>query len=234
MFVRSGRCEGFHSRFRLEDHLNFLSGHEKKQAPMAHRPEFVFKIIIVGDSGVGKSCLLLRFVDRTFTQLHLNTIGVDFKVCTVELPGGKRAKLQCWDTSGTERFRTVAANYYHGCHGVMLVYDASDSHSFERIRTFWAPEVELHAPTRVPMVLIANKSDLLQHQVSRDDGQKLAAQLGVPFWETSAKQSENVQAVFMDLAKHMEARATGICKSPRAVIVPGADADARKRPCCGK
>ena len=94
---------------------------------------------LIGDSGVGKSCLLLRFADDTYTGTYISTIGVDFKIRTVELEG-KTIKLQIWDTAGQERFRTITSSYYRGAHGIIVVYDVTDMESFEAVKG-WIPEV---------------------------------------------------------------------------------------------
>jgi len=100
---------------------------------MAAEYDYVFKLVLIGDSGVGKSCLLLRFADDTYTESHISTIGVDFKIRTIQLEG-KTIKLQIWDTAGQERFRTITSSYYRGAHGIIVVYDTTDSETFEHVR----------------------------------------------------------------------------------------------------
>ncbi|KAK1071653.1 ras GTPase, partial [Friedmanniomyces endolithicus] len=93
------------------------------------RYDYLFKLLLIGDSGVGKSCLLLRFADDTYTESYISTIGVDFKIRTIELDG-KTVKLQIWDTAGQERFRTITSSYYRGAHCICVVYDVTDMDSF--------------------------------------------------------------------------------------------------------
>ncbi|KAK0832473.1 ras GTPase, partial [Friedmanniomyces endolithicus] len=97
------------------------------------RYDYLFKLLLIGDSGVGKSCLLLRFADDTYTESYISTIGVDFKIRTIELDG-KTVKLQIWDTAGQERFRTITSSYYRGAHGICVVYDVTDMDSFNNVK----------------------------------------------------------------------------------------------------
>jgi len=108
--------------------------------------------------GVGKSCLLLRFSDGSFTTSFITTIGIDFKIRTIELDG-KRIKLQIWDTAGQERFRTITTAYYRGAMGILLVYDVTDESSFNNIRN-WIRNIEQHASDSVNKILVGNKADM--------------------------------------------------------------------------
>ena len=161
--------------------------------------DYLFKILLVGNSAVGKSCLLVRFADNIFNESFLPTIGVDFKIRTFEL-NGKTVKLQIWDTAGQERFKTITASYYKGAHGIILVYDITDRQSFQDVQT-WLAEVEKFGQENVIKLLVGNKCDLeSERQVSFEEGKELAQSLGVKFLETSAKQSNNVENAFFTMS----------------------------------
>ncbi|CAH3139538.1 unnamed protein product [Pocillopora meandrina] len=162
--------------------------------------DYLFKVLMIGDSGVGKSCLLLRYVDFAHREAYLNTIGVDFKIKTIKL-NGKRIRLQVWDTAGQERFKTITSSYYRGAHGVMIVYDIARKETFSNLNK-WLNEVETYANQGVLMILVGNKTDLNSHrQVSTESGAEWAARNDMPFIETSAKDSFNVTEAFTMLAE---------------------------------
>jgi Ras-related protein Rab-1A len=185
--------------------------------------------LIIGDSGVGKSCLLLRFSDDIFTDSFISTIGVDFKIRTVTI-GGLKIKLQIWDTvclsfivcvcakranlvsleflkclqAGQERFRTITSSYYRGAHGIIVVYDVTDQKSFDNIKK-WLKEIDTFAGGQVQKLLVGNKCDLVNERtVTTENGQSLADSLKIPFVETSAKDSTNVEEAFLMMAKDIK------------------------------
>lgn len=167
--------------------------------------DFLIKLLLIGDSGVGKSCCLLRFSEDSFTPSFITTIGIDFKIRTIELDG-KRVKLQIWDTAGQERFRTITTAYYRGAMGILLVYDVTDERSFNNIRT-WFANVEQHATEGVNKILIGNKCDWEEKRaVSKEQGQALADELGIPFLEVSAKANINIEEAFFSLANDIKKR----------------------------
>eukprot|EP00164_Ancoracysta_twista_P000139 GFYU01000204.1.p1 GENE.GFYU01000204.1~~GFYU01000204.1.p1 ORF type:complete len:203 (-),score=78.03 GFYU01000204.1:438-1046(-) len=167
--------------------------------------DYLFKLLLIGDSGVGKSCLLLRFADDTYTESYISTIGVDFKIRTIDLEG-KTIKLQIWDTAGQERFRTITSSYYRGAHGIIVVYDVTDQESFNNVRQ-WLHEIDRYACENVNKLLVGNKSDLTTKRVVEyNTAKEFADSLGIPFLETSAKQSTNVEAAFMKMAGEIKNR----------------------------
>jgi len=167
--------------------------------------DYLFKLLLIGDSGVGKSCLLLRFADDTYTESYISTIGVDFKIRTIELDG-KTIKLQIWDTAGQERFRTITSSYYRGAHGIIVVYDVTDQESFNNVKN-WLQEIDRYASENVNKLLVGNKADLTSKKVvDYATAKEYADQLGVPFLETSAKNATNVEQAFMTMAAEIKNR----------------------------
>lgn len=194
----------------------------KKLARMTHNPtpnhrkmmteyDYLFKLLLIGDSGVGKSCLLLRFSDDTYTDSYISTIGVDFKIRTVEMDG-KTVKLQIWDTAGQERFRTITSSYYRGAHGIIIAYDTTDLKSFENI-TSWLAEVDRYGSETVVKILAGTKSDMVdKRQVMLADAQAFADASNMVLVETSARRNERVEELFMTL--------TAMLKNGRPTLKP--------------
>jgi len=167
--------------------------------------DFLIKLLLIGDSGVGKSCLLLRFSDDSFTPSFITTIGIDFKIRTIELDG-KKIKLQIWDTAGQERFRTITTAYYRGAMGILLVYDVTDEKTFYNIRN-WIRNIDSHASEQVNKMLLGNKCDMVEKKtIDTEKGKALADEFGIKFLETSAKNSINVEEAFITLAKDIKKR----------------------------
>jgi len=165
--------------------------------------DYLFKLLLIGDSGVGKSCLLLRFADDTYTDSYISTIGVDFKIRTVDLDT-KTIKLQIWDTAGQERFRTITSSYYRGAHGIIIVYDITDKESFDNVRQ-WLFEIDRYASENVCKLLVGNKSDLTNKRaVEYEQAKTFADELNIPFLETSAKNAANVEQAFLTMAAQIK------------------------------
>ncbi|KAJ1957747.1 ras GTPase [Linderina pennispora] len=167
--------------------------------------DYLFKLLLIGDSGVGKSCLLLRFADDTYTESYISTIGVDFKIRTIELEG-KTVKLQIWDTAGQERFRTITSSYYRGAHGIIVVYDVTDNETFGNVKQ-WLQEIDRYASEGVNKLLVGNKCDLADaRQVDYTAAKEFADGLSISFLETSAKDATNVEQAFLTMAKQIKDR----------------------------
>ncbi|KAD7479781.1 hypothetical protein E3N88_02917 [Mikania micrantha] len=192
-------------------------------------------------TGVGKSCLLLRFSDGSFTTSFITTIGIDFKIRTIELDG-KRIKLQIWDTAGQERFRTITTAYYRGAMGILLVYDVTDESSFNNIKN-WIRNIEQHASDNVNKILVGNKADMDESKraVPTSKGQALADEYGIKFFETSAKTNMNVEEVFFSIARDIKQRLaeTDTKAEPQTIKInqqgqtAGSSEAAQKSACCG-
>ncbi|XP_047171672.1 ras-related protein RABE1a [Vigna umbellata] len=203
--------------------------------------DYLIKLLLIGDSGVGKSCLLLRFSDGSFTTSFITTIGIDFKIRTIELDG-KRIKLQIWDTAGQERFRTITTAYYRGAMGILLVYDVTDESSFNNIRN-WIRNIEQHASDNVNKILVGNKADMDESKraVPTSKGQALADEYGIKFFETSAKTNMNVDEVFFSIARDIKQRlADNDSKTEPSTLKinqpdqgAGSSQAAEKSACCG-
>jgi len=162
--------------------------------------DHLFKYIIIGPSGVGKSCLLLQFTDKRFHNEHDLTIGVEFgtRMMTID---GKQIKLQIWDTAGQESFRSITRSYYRGAHGALLVYDITRRETFIHLKG-WLQEVREHSSKAMIIMLIGNKSDL-EHKraVTYEEGKAFAEECNLVFLETSAKTAANVETAFLETAK---------------------------------
>uniref|UniRef100_A0A914XQ92 Uncharacterized protein n=1 Tax=Panagrolaimus superbus TaxID=310955 RepID=A0A914XQ92_9BILA len=162
--------------------------------------DLLFKLLLIGDSGVGKTCILYRFSDDAFNTTFISTIGIDFKIKTIELKG-KKIKLQIWDTAGQERFHTITTSYYRGAMGIMLVYDITNARSFENIAK-WLRNIDEHASEDVVKMLLGNKCDMTDRRViSKERGEKIAIDHQIRFLETSAKSNINIDKAFYDLAE---------------------------------
>ena len=168
---------------------------EKKQK------ELLYKILLLGDSSVGKTCFLMRYADNTFQEIHMSTIGLDYKLKNVQLDDGKIVKIQIWDTAGQDRFRSITKNYYKGAHGIILIYDVTSRKTFDSVKN-WISQIKEEVSDKVNIILVGNKIDDVQNRkVTFDEGEKMASSFGLPFFETSAKSGVNIDTTFNELVK---------------------------------
>ena len=171
---------------------------------MAQRGNYdhLFKILIIGESGVGKTAIMQRFCENTFEPVYISTVGVDFKPKVIKV-GNKTVKMQLWDTAGQDRFRNITASYYRGTQGVLIVYDVTDRSSFDKVSS-WFTEVRDRTENDPPVIiLVGNKTDLMEHAVVKQEAvEQLARQLGgVQTFTCSAKDGSGIDEVFNALTQ---------------------------------
>ncbi|XP_041085729.1 ras-related protein Rab-3C [Polyodon spathula] len=160
--------------------------------------DYMFKLLIIGNSSVGKTSFLFRYADDAFTSAFVSTVGIDFKVKTV-YKNEKRIKLQIWDTAGQERYRTITTAYYRGAMGFLLMYDITNEESFNAVQD-WSTQIKTYSWDNAQVILAGNKCDMEDERViSAERGKQLAEQLGFEFFETSAKDNINVKQTFEQL-----------------------------------
>ncbi|XP_072312522.1 ras-related protein Rab-26 isoform X1 [Eucyclogobius newberryi] len=177
-----------------------------------------FKVMLVGDSGVGKTCLLVRFKDGAFLAgSFISTVGIDFRI---------------WDTAGQERFRSVTHAYYRDAHALLLLYDVTNKRSFDNIRA-WLTEIHEYAQQDVVVMLLGNKADSSHDRaVKREEGERLAKEFGVPFMETSAKSGLNVELAFTAVARELKHRSMKEPDEPKFQLQQYVDSEMRTVGCC--
>ena len=159
------------------------------------------KIMVLGESMVGKTSLITRYTNDKFGGRYLCTVGIDFQKKKIE-KNGKRVLLQIWDTAGQERFRNVTKNYFQASQGFILAYDINNKDSFEKVQ-YWIEEIKLNAEEKIKCVLIGTKSDLDRREVSEEEGQNLGKENGYKFLETSAKENININETFETLVSEI-------------------------------
>lgn len=200
--------------------------------PCSPNYDLTGKVMLLGDSGVGKTCFLIQFKDGAFLSgTFIATVGIDFrnKVVTVD---GARVKLQIWDTAGQERFRSVTHAYYRDAQALLLLYDITNKSSFDNIRA-WLTEIHEYAQRDVVIMLLGNKADVSSERVIRsEDGETLAREYGVPFMETSAKTGMNVELAFLAIAKELKYRAGRQPDEPSFQIRDYVESQKKRPSCC--
>ena len=161
-----------------------------------------FKILTLGESGVGKTAILRRYVENKFEKHHLATIGIDYQSKTIKIKN-KEIKLKIWDTAGQERYRNIASHAYKGADGIMLVYDITDEYSFSKI-TDWMEQINSNlSKNEIGIVLIGNKSDIEDRIIDTEKGEEKAKEYGIQYFETSALNGNGINEAFEGLAKQI-------------------------------
>ncbi|KAL4361886.1 hypothetical protein GQ457_04G000680 [Hibiscus cannabinus] len=212
---------------------------------MARRPDdeydYLFKVVLIGDSGVGKSNLLSRFTRNEFCLESKSTIGVEFATRTLQVEG-RTVKAQIWDTAGQERYRAITSAYYRGALGALLVYDVTKPTTFENVNR-WLKELRDHADSNIVIMLVGNKTDLKHlRAVSTEDGQSYAEKEGLSFIETSALDATNVEKAFQTSLSEIyriiskkslssDEPATASIKEGKTLVVGATEANPKKA-CC--
>ena len=160
-----------------------------------------FKVVLVGESGVGKTSIITQFIDQTFQEDQQSTTGGTFSTKSVKCGNNKTLKFEIWDTAGQERYRSLAKMFYKDANAAILVYDITRKDSFEQLKLYWAEQIK-ECPENIILVIAANKSDLFQkEEVDEEEARKLASDLGAIFVGTSAKQVESINQLFIEIAK---------------------------------
>jgi Ras-related protein Rab-1A len=191
--------------------------------------DYLVKIVFIGDSGVGKSSLLLKYVDDVFTGGYISTIGVDFRINTLVVDD-KVFKLQIWDTAGQERFKSITTAYYRGANSIVMIYDITDKESFANIKK-WKNELERYAESGVHLVLVGNKSDLESNRaVSISEAKEYARIIECEYVETSAKTGAGIDKIFVETCKSVRIKYDSIVMMHKTPI--DKDNSDRSNKCC--
>ena len=161
-----------------------------------------FKVVLVGESGVGKTSIITQFIDQTFQEDQQSTTGGTFSTKSVICDGDKILKFEIWDTAGQERYRSLTTMFYKDANAAVMVYDVTRSESFEELKNYWAKQIKENSPENIILVIAANKSDLIEHeQVDEGEARNFAKELNAIFISTSAKSSEGINSLFEEIAK---------------------------------
>ena len=164
-----------------------------------YKKDILYKILLLGDWSVGKTCFLMRYTDNTFTDIHLSTVGIDYKLKNITLDNGEKIKVQIWDTAGQDRYKSITKSYIKGANGIILIYDVTKRKTFEGIQN-WVKQIKEQVSSRVCVALVANKIDEKdKREVTEQEGIRLGKDIGYPFYESSAKDGINIDECFDNL-----------------------------------
>ena len=164
----------------------------------------IYKILLLGDTTVGKTCFLIKYTDNVFQEAYMSTIGLDYRLKTMILKNGKKIKLQIWDTAGQDRFRAITKNYYKNAHGIILIYDVTSLQTYDNIKS-WISQIREEASPNIVIYIVGNKIDMNEERkVKTEEGEKLAEEFGFPFSEASAKSGINVNEIFEDIVERID------------------------------
>ena len=161
-----------------------------------------FKVVLVGESGVGKTSMITQFIDQIFQEDQQSTTGGTFSTKDVICDGSKILRFEIWDTAGQEKYRSLTTMFYKDANAAVMVYDVTRAESFEELKNYWAKQIKENSPINIILVIAANKSDLIeQEQVDEGEARNFAKELNAIFISTSAKSSEGINSLFEEIAK---------------------------------
>ena len=186
-------------------------------------------ILLLGNSAVGKTSLISRYANGTFKEEYINTVGID-SISKTEIINNINILVKLWDTAGQERFRTIAKSYYRGAHGIILMYDVTNPKSFESMRK-WLTQIKEEAPSKIRIILVANKIDSEERVVSKEDGDTLAKSYSLKIFESSAKENINVNEAFQDLIEDININYSHMVQSDGAQL-NNSKSKKEKKGCC--
>ena len=194
---------------------------------------FLYKIVILGDTSVGKTCFFNRYVDNTFEEKTLGTIGIEYRLKNVQLENGSTIKLQIWDTAGQERFNSISKSYYRGAHAIILIFSVTNKKSFENVKT-WVNQIKEETNEKITLILVGNKIDLVdKREIMENEGEELANEFDINYYECSAKTGENINLAFNELIKKM-VKKIDKTKDNSTKLIPENKQDKKGNSCCKK
>ena len=191
------------------------------------------KIMVIGETRVGKTSLIKKYTKNTFGGVYLTTVGIDFQEKIINSEG-KVVKIQIWDTAGQDRFRNIAKNYFHTSDGFLLVYDITCRESFDKLN-FWYEQIKLNAPEHTKCMVIGNKCDLEEkREISKEEGDNFSKEQNIKFYETSAKEGINVNIIFQELSNEIikDIKKNGQKNKSSSQFLKKNNTKQKKKACC--